>query len=250
MGESLKAVIALVTIVAGIAAGVLWFGGARMPASEKMIIAIVSTFVFIAGAALLAFAQFRKDKAPDLLAVVSKPYFERDGLCFAIVPVVEAGQCWYQIFFQNRLERPCETRIVVRPSQKSFRLKRIDFPTIDITIPCEGGAFGVARLLVPIPEMLQGKMLAFEIGAHTDYANGPGQMLRYRSGLQVGRVSQAVSAALTVGLLFTGTIYTSRPASWRIRLPVGVRSDGEPQPYDVQHLWRPGDAFSTADVVP
>src|SRR4051794_35187453 len=51
--------------------------------------------------------QFRKDKVPDVLAGMGFDYFEQKGFCFAITFTFEDGQCFLNVFYQNRYDTSC-----------------------------------------------------------------------------------------------------------------------------------------------
>jgi hypothetical protein len=83
MNQSLKSVVAFLILVT-LAAGVLGWttrGIGGVEGSQFWMRAI--GFGCPPLVALLAWADFRKDKAPDLLRKTVGSYFERDGFCFA-----------------------------------------------------------------------------------------------------------------------------------------------------------------------
>jgi hypothetical protein len=228
--------------VFGITAVVAWF-------IQKVPAEIVWTLRIGAGLATVAlvwllwrFGRRRPEVLPDLLARVVPNYFERDGFCFAFVPAVtQDGQCWMQVFFQNRFEHPCRGRAVLKPPSRNFSLGRWPLQTVDVTVECEGAAFGVARVPWPIPAKLQGKLAKCEVAGAAKFPNGRGKLMRYHDGLRAGAVGGDIGRALlTVGALAGGAIVVSRPARMQFKLPHGVREDVVPGAGPAtQILWRP-----------
>ena len=96
MGQSVKAVVQLVGIVAAIAALIAWTGKdeADPPTWRGRVAA--PAVAAVCGALLLR-NRLRKEVLPDLLAERVRGYFERDGLSFAFVPAVRDGLCWVQL---------------------------------------------------------------------------------------------------------------------------------------------------------
>lgn len=240
MSTSLKAVVQLALILVAIAAGAFWALPDR-PDGIIWTLRIALPLVAILLGWLLWRDSRRKDLVPDFLRELAPGYFERDGLCFTFVPRMSFGIWWLDVYFQNRYDKLCETRIILQAPRKSFWFGRLPLPGIDVSVCCDGGAFGVVKVPWPIPLSIQGKRVTCEIAAHTRYPQGSGKMLRFREGLRVGTPGSDVGrAAVTGGLLLVGVIRISRPASLTMQLPVGV---AEAVPSGVhmttEIIWRP-----------
>jgi hypothetical protein len=240
MGESGKAVLALILIVglfgtpfAWMADTVDWPSRIGFPAAG------------LAAAAILAWAMMRKDKAPDLLRAKVGSYWERDGFCFAIQPAVTDRSARLDVYFQNRYERPCRARVILQPSQQFF-LNRRPVGSFTVEFECDGGAFGVLSLPWGVPGPFQGREQRFDVAASVEYPDGRGSMLRYRDGMRVGKASPspwmgiACVAAAAGGLI----VLPGKPAWWKGRLPAGVdETVPDDAPIICQTLWRPGDPW-------
>ncbi len=242
MGQSARAVLQAVVLFVGIAAVISWCP-LGMPTAAAWAMRLGTTGVTgTAGWLLWRYGRRRAEVLPDLLARTAGNYFERDGFCFAFVPGVTAdGQSWMRVFFQNRFERPCRGRAVLRPPSRHLSLGRWPLPTVDVTVDCDGAAFGVYRTPWPVPAKLQGRVAKCDVAGAVRYPNGRGQMVRFRDGLRAGSAGgDLAKAALTVSMAAVGGLYVSRPARMQVKLPLGV---GE-RPADgaaasVQILWRP-----------
>jgi hypothetical protein len=221
MGQSVKAVVQLLAIIAFFAALVAWQTEARSPANT-WIFRIASTVTFAACVGLLIWAPKRKEIIPDHLARVARSYFERDGFCFAFVPAMQNGVAWLQIYFQNRYERGCRVRVSFQPPVKSFGIRRMPLPGLTADLECEGAAFGVYRAPWPIPAEFQGKSVKYEVGCATFYPNGKGRLLRFRAGVAAGSVGGGIPRAASAGLLLVGVVAISRPATTTLTHPAGV----------------------------
>ena len=151
MSESLKALLAVILIGCILASVLVWMDD--HPNWKARI-------GFLLGAAvallIILWALYRRDKAPDFLRQVAGGYFERTGFCFAIVPTVQQGTCFLNLFFQNRYSKACRAQVVIHPSQGFFLIRR-DLDSLVVEIACEGGAFGVTRIPWPVPQKYQGK---------------------------------------------------------------------------------------------
>jgi hypothetical protein len=222
MGQSVKAILQLILIIAGITALVLWTDDSIKPTLEVTFFRIAAPAVSLLIVVVLWRNSRRKETLPDHLAKASRSYFERDGFCFAFVPIVQDGVCLMQIYFQNRYARACNARVVLQPPVKSLGIRRLPIPGIDVDIDCDGGAFGVCRVPWPIGAAMQGKKVAFEIACATRFAQGRGKLLRYREGLRAGTPGSGRNVAATAGLLLVGVVSVSRPATVTFTLPTGV----------------------------
>jgi hypothetical protein len=203
---------------------------------------------------LLAWAEFKvirqPDPVPDLLATISRPYLEREGLCFTAALETHDGRAYLSIYFQNRYERECITTIATRPAIRSFRVTRYPLASTDSKVQCPGGAFGVVRTPIAIPQACQGRQVRFEIGADVKYPHRRGKVLRFRTGRRAGstrQLSQAYRLLSALGPLCFGIVDESHPASVSLHLPTGVL-DSPPSPTEFaapEILWIPDAGPST-----
>lgn len=134
---------------------------------------------------LMWWVWFRPDLAPDVLAEMGVNYFEREGLCFALLPLVEERRCRLVVFYQNRYATPCEATILIRPVAKGGG---VNLAPLRFSIRCEGSGGGQETAPWPIPEHYQGKPSRLRVGADVDYPEGRGRMVRFKDGMQVGSV--------------------------------------------------------------
>ena len=243
MGQSVQAILQLFTLALTIT-GILAWGAPRHP--DRVVWALRLGCPI--GVALFAWmfvrVKNRRENLPDLLAQAfgRGRYFERDGLCFAFRPVLTTdGRCWMQVYFQNRYERPCVARIVLRPPSRTFWIGRWPMQAIDVTVECDGAAFGVHRTPWPVPFKLQGRTAKFDTACRARYPQGRGRLLRFREGARTGVPgSDLGAAAMALGAAAVGSLYISRPARWRVRLPKGVADGVMPGAIaSTEILWRP-----------
>jgi hypothetical protein len=188
--------------------------------------------------------HFRADEVPDYLHRVIRKYFIRGGFCFGFRTKVVDRVCYLVVYFQNQQDKPCVGRVALRPA-RGFFLNRPKIAPIAIEIECEAAAFGSIKIAVPIPEDLQGKRQAFEVGASVYYPNRKGRTLRFRDGIVLRANSDfgnAFATTLTVAGLLTGQIHWTSPATVTLNLPTEVEQDvvDESGP-EVMTLWRLGD---------
>jgi hypothetical protein len=226
MGQSVKAVLQLVMIVATIAAFLAWSDTDEAdPPTWRGRVAAPAVAAGV-GALLLRNA-LRKDVLPDLLARRVRGYFERDGLSFAFVPTVRDGVCWMQLYFQNRYTNPCRADVVMRPPVKTLGVRRLPLHTIETDVECDGAAFGVKQIPWPIPASMQGQKVRCEVGCATEYVGGRGKLVRFREGIR----SSPPSGSLTnVGT--PSTFEFTLPEHVAERLPPGVTPV-------LEVLWKP-----------
>jgi len=208
---------------------------------------VVSVAAFVA----LLWLQFRRDRIPDLMRQFTSGFFNRDGFCFAVVPIAVDGICYIAAYFQSQRDAPCIGRIALRPS-KGFFLSRADIGTIGLTITCEPAAFGICRFAVPLPNELQGTTQSFDVGASVEYPSGKGRRLRFHDGLPIRTNTEfkdSTAKAIAIAGAFTGQIVLYSPATVKMKLPTGVadRLD-EPSAVETRTLWRLGDPFPTGQV--
>jgi hypothetical protein len=235
MGESAKAVLALLMIIGMLGSVFAWMTDGT---TWRPLVGFPALALGALG--LLVWSLMRKDKFPDLLKKRHGSYFEREGFCFAIVPVASNGECRLDIYFQNRFDRSSRAQVVMRPSQQFF-LNRRPIETLTVEIDCPGGAYGVARVPWAVPTKLQGKQQSFDVGAHTEYPTGRGTMIRYRDGVHVGTAKRDVWAGvLTLAGAVGGTVVMTKSAKVKLTLPKDVKDTlPEDALIAIEILWSP-----------
>lgn len=242
MNESIKAVAAVVMIVCAVGAAIAWTTG--RPDVTTWGFRIGGPVLVVLCLAVILMPYFRKDLAHDYLRDRARTYFNRDGFGFAASATAVDGTAYMDLYFQNQYDKPCVGRVALRPA-RGFFLTRAKIDTILYEIQCAPGAFGFARLAVPVPEDLQGKRQSFEVGASVDYPDGKGNRLRFHDGLFLRantNFGDAFTTALTVAGLFTGSIVISTPATVKVDLPANVATEIPVKlAPEVNTLWRLGD---------
>jgi hypothetical protein len=246
MGESIKALLALFFIVATIVACVVWADD--RPTAVVWNVRIVATLVAVLSVGSLLKLHFRRDLAPDFLRQTAGEYYNRDGFCFAFAAVEVDGVCQFQAFFQNQFERPCLGRIALRPA-RGFFLTRAKIESLTFEIPCDGAAYGVATLPLPLPSAMFGKKQAFEVGASVTYPEGKGKRMRFHDGIFLRantNFGDSFGTALTIAGALTGSIVYSSPATVTLQLP---STAAEEVPSDAQAsltvFWKLGDPLTS-----
>jgi hypothetical protein len=236
MGESAKSVLALILIVGAIATGVLWTDGQFGWLGD-----IATPVATLLSLVALIWAFLRRDKAPDLLRQITGGYFERTGLCFAIVPTVRDDQCELDVFFQNRYERPCKGVIVLQPSE-GFFLTRRKIQSVTVEIECPGAGFGVVHVPWGVPKKYQGKSQSLDVVASVDYPERRGAMVRFRDGKNVGDAGINLWRGIaTVAAAAGGMIVMHRPARMKLTLPRDIAEEIDDSAAIVTELlWEPG----------
>jgi hypothetical protein len=242
MGESVKAVCALVLVVASVAAAVAW--SASQPDAIAWCFRIGGPILALLAVGLILKLHFRADLAPDYLRKQAGNYFNRGGFCFAFGATAVDGICYLDAYFQNQQDQACLGRIALRPA-RGFFLGRAKTETVTFEIDCEPAVFGVARIAIPLPQKLQGKRQSFEVGASVHYPRGKGRRLRFRDGIFLrtnSNFGDTFGTALTVAGAATGQIVLSKPATTTIDLPVGAVEDlpDDVKP-EIKTLWKLGD---------
>lgn len=242
MGESFKAVSALLLIVASFVTIFGWMSDGT--GWVTWLLRIGSPAVAITALCAILALQFRRDMAPDFLAASCGNYFNRNGFCFAFSIHTINGTSKLLVWFQNQYEGECVGRIALRPAQGFFHT-RPSIEPVAVQISCEGGAFGTASLPLAVPAKYHGKQLSFEVGAASEYSRGHGRRLRFRDGIflranaDFGDTFRTTITA--IGALAGGVVLT-RPATVTLRIPPEI--DLEPQPPQscrtVTH-WKLGD---------
>ena len=219
MGQSFRATLGALIILTGLPAALFWAVQPIQGASWIWIGRIGCSLVALVSAVVLIWAKTRKSKAPDFLAEICANYFERNGLCFAIVPQIVGTHCQLSIYYQNRYEHPCEGLIWIVPTNVAFK-DVSSLPEFKLNIACAGGEFGRMFCLCGLPLQFKGKPILWNVSAMTKYPKGRGQLLRLRDGLRVGTEAK-ISAGREV-LRFAGALmhfHSEKPARIAIKFP-------------------------------
>jgi hypothetical protein len=241
MNQSLKSLLALLILVCLIASVLGWTtrGIGGVPGSQFWL--RCSGIIVIPAVALLAWADFRRDLAPDLLKKAVGNYFEQNGLDFTVIPVVENSCFFWRVLYQNRFERGCSAVVAFRPGGQFLPFTRPDLTEVVVDIECPGAAFGSVTVPYALTEKHQGKLVRFEVRAETTYPNGKGKMLRFRDGRRTSnRYKSGADTALTIASAATGHMHIKNPATFRCRLPKNVA----PQAVGVisqRIIWQPAN---------
>lgn len=252
MRESVKSVLALFLIVSTIAAVLGWYGAVEnAPDWVNPTLKYGCTPFSVVTLYILLAMHFKRDKVPDFLYSHAKNYFNRDGFCFTATAVSNEGICYLHVLFQNQFSKNCVGHVAFRPGQ-DFYLGRAKFDTVAAKIECGPGAFGVAKIPIPVKKTLQGKKKWFEVGASVTYPDGKGERLRYRDGLFLRantNFGNSFSTGLMVAGAMTGSIVLSSPAKVLFYLPIEVAEDLEDSlSTEVEILWQLGDPLPGIDT--
>jgi hypothetical protein len=242
MGESFKATCALLLIIALMVTAGAWY--ADQPGQTTWIVRIAAPVIGLLSLAVLLLVHFRRDRVPDFLLAEVGNYFNHRGFCFVVGADEAAGICRVRAWFQNQYERPCVAQIELRP-QREFWLTRTGIEPIQLEIPCESAAFGLATRPIALPEKMLGKQHSFDVSASVIYPNGKGRRLRFNDGALV-RTTTAFGNAFRTGLTFFGAlaghVVWMKSARVKIQLP---ETAAQTLPADVrthvETLWKLGD---------
>ena len=232
----------VVLIAAGsITAALAWI--ADHPNEFTWTFRIVGPLVAVAGLIGFLLVHFRRDQTPDYLYRACGKYFDRGGLCFSFITSIVDEICFLNLFFQNRYDQPCGGRVLLRPAKGLFGNRNVE--AILFEIQCDAAAFGVTRLALPIPESIQGKRQAFEVGASVEYPNGRGRMVRFRDGIVIRDNTdfrKTFRTAATVLLATHGHLLLFKPAKFTMSLPLNVaESVPEVLVPETEIFWKLGD---------
>ena len=246
MGQSFRATLGALIIFSGLAACLFW---AVQPVQGESWIWFGRTgcsLVLVVSVALLIWAKTRKNKAPDFLAKIFSPYFERNGLCFAIVPQVLNSQCELSIYYQNRYDQPCEALVWIAPTNVAFKDVSA-LPEFKLDIACKGGEFGRMFCLCGLPMRFKGQIILWNVAATTKYPQGRGQLLRLRDGLRVGteaKISIGRQLLRAFGAL-AGHFHSEKPARIQIRFPEQAFASENISSWKRETIWKLGDAVAS-----
>lgn len=183
--------------------------------------------------------NYRPDRAPDLVRRQFPKFIDCNEFCFAISSGNRGDACDIPLWFQNRYDRPCRGRVALRPGP-GFFLTRPKFAAVMFDVTCPPGAFGVTRILMPVPAKLQGKRQKFEVGATAHFPNGQGNRLRFRARLAVNNnthFGDAFGTALVAVAALTGMIVLRKPANVTLQLPSKVAEEPSHEPATTELLW-------------
>ena len=124
-------------------------------------------------------------RAQDVLGAQFGNYYEADGLCFVAEFVVLDGVCWVEVFYQNRYNADCSSRVYLFPMEGWSPQGLNDVPAVVAEIECGGGDVGVVHLPYPIARSWQGKIMIYDVMGATTYPAGRGELVRREAGLLV-----------------------------------------------------------------
>lgn len=227
-------------------AAVVWMDD--RPNQTVWTVRIVATSLAVVLAGGLLAMNYRPDRAPDLLRRRFPKFFDCNGFCFALTCGQRGDACEIQLWFQNRYDHPCRGRVALRPGP-GFFLTRPRFAVVMFDVHCPPGAFGVTRIVMPVPAKLQGKRQKFEVGATGHFPEGQGKRLRFRAGLAVGNDSSfgnAFGTMLVAAGAMTGMIVLRKPAHVTLPLPTNVSEELSGQPATTELLWTLDQLTSSA----
>ncbi len=242
MGRSTKSVLWAIVLLAPLF--VLAMGVHLSPQGER-IAKTVSLVVVIACLSQLIVLHLRSDEEVDYLSRLTKRYFNRDGLCFALTSeVIDSTYC-LKLYVQNQFDRPCVGRIALHPKKFPF-LAPVELSTIVFNVSCEPAGFYLATMPIPVPKRYQGTPQTFDIGASVEYPEGQGNRVRFRDGLYIrtnDKFEGTQSPLLSIGGLFLGMVLYMKSATCHFSLPTNVHDEltGVVQP-SLQMIWKLGDA--------
>jgi hypothetical protein len=242
MGESTKAVCALLMIVGVIVATLAWTADRPDPITWSIRIGGPTTAILALG--LILKLHFRADVEHDYLRPLTGTYFNRDGFCFAFVVTANDGIAFMDAYFQSQYDKPSLGRVALRPG-RGFFMTRVKIDAVTFEIECPPAGFGIVRIAVPIPGELQGKRQTFEVGASVRYPEGKGRRIRFHDGVFLranSNFGNSFGTALTIAGAATGTIVLSKPATATIALPTGVAEDiPDNVAPEIKLLWQLGE---------
>ena len=241
--ESVKAVMVVAMLAAVGVAAIAWT--TDRPDAMTWGFRIGSPVVALVIAGVLVRRYFRKDLAHDYLRDFVGSYFNRDGFGFSCVATAVDGVAFMDVYFQNQYDKPCLGRVALRPARGFFSL-RANIETLVFQIQCAPGAYGIARLPLPIPAKCQGTRQTFEVGASVFYHDGKGKRLRFHDGVFIGadtNFQDVFGTGLAVTALMTGSVVLTTPATISVDLPDDVAEEVEATIWpEIKTFWQFGDA--------
>jgi hypothetical protein len=241
MTESQKALLGFLIVICGFVAFFAWAADFVYP-PLTWAGRTVAPVVAVGAGAVLIMARHKRDEVPDFIRQQGIQPFERDGLCFAILPGVADERLNIRVLFQNSYERRCSAQIVCKPAL-GFWLQKVPISGFTIDVVCPPAGYGTADLFVAVPEEYQGKQIEYEIGSDIAYPDGRGRRLRHKTGIHVGKpiFTNRFRAFLSVVGSFGG-FHTLQPASFTLTLPQGAATKLKESPGpQINYVWKLGD---------
>ena len=242
MREFIKVVCVLIIMVTCVWAAFVWSDD--RPDSTTWYFRIGCPILTLVAIGIFLKIHLKADVVSDYLRQQAGNYLNRGGFCFAFDVIPIEGICQFCVYFQNQRDQPCRGRIALRQVQ-GFFMNPEQIETITFEILCEPAAFGIAKLAIPLPQKLQGKRQAFEVGASVDYPQGKGKRLRFHDGIVLRHnadFGNKFGTALTIAGAMGGAIVFSKPAKATIKFPIGVAEDiSEGLEPEILTLWKLGD---------
>lgn len=186
------------------------------------------------------------EEAPDVLGGIFPAYFERDGLCFAPELLAEDGVCWFNVYCQNRYDRPCRGTVYFFPMEGTSATpgQPSEVQPMIAEIDCDGGEAAVVSFPYPVAAKWQGRIMVYDVAAAVEHPSGRGDLIRVREGIHVSPPTSRQRETLKVAAIVVGGIFGRVPvegpkASCELRLPERV---AEREPADttprISVLWR------------
>lgn len=246
MGESTKAVCAVLMAVGVGCSAVAWVFDD--PTAVTWAFRIGGLILAVASLALILKLHFRRDIEPDYLAAIAGDYVNRDGFCFTLTASAVKGVTYIEAYFQTQYDQPCVGQIAIRPA-RGFFLTRANIESVTFQVDCPPGGFGCVRVAIPVPQKLQGKKQAFDVGAAVKYPAGKGRRIRFRDGVFL-RANTKFSDGFRTGLFLAGAATGSvlvgglaSPVTAAVKLPSDVAEELKvAAPPETELLWKLGDA--------
>jgi hypothetical protein len=238
MSQSFRATLGALIVFGGLATCLFWVVQPTQGESWIWNGRFISAAVAIAAGTLLIYSRTLKNKAPDMLAGICAAYFERNGLCFAIIPEIVEGHSKISIYYQNRYSHPCEGIIWLAPTKVAFK-DVSELPEFRAKIICEGGEFGKTSSDFGLPLHFKSQDILWNVAATSKYRNGRGKLLRLRDGLRVGTEAQ-ISAGREV-LRFIGALthfHSEKPARIAIKFPDQTFSNSQVGEWKQETIWK------------
>jgi len=239
MSQSVRASLAALVIL-GCLFGLSWIMNVRPDSETVRWLRGLSIPLVVVPGAVLIWAKTIRDKAPDLLAKVSRNYFERDGFCYCVAIATVKEVCQVTIFYQNRCSFLCDARVELTPTKVAFR-DVSELPKFVVEISCQGGEFGKAFKPWTPPPAHQGKSAVWDVAAEVVYPKGRGDLLRMRDGIRTA----GLPTWIKVAGLATGHFMYEKPARLTIKLPsVSGKQDENLADWKFEAIWNLGDPVS------
>jgi hypothetical protein len=108
MSESAKALLGGVIVLSAIGILIVWFGGDIPSNATVWTLRLLLPVIIVATSVVLCRAMWRKDVAPDFIRQFFGKPFERDGVCFSILPAARNGNAYFDIVFSKPILLPLQ----------------------------------------------------------------------------------------------------------------------------------------------